>query len=90
MHVLVRARVGVYEPRGEYQLTIEHMEEAGVGILQRKYEELKQKLKQEGLFDSEHKLQLPVYPNTVSIVTSASGAAIRDILSVLRRRFILY
>ncbi len=87
MHVLVRARVGVYEPRGEYQLTVEHMEEAGVGILQRKFEELKRKLSQEGLFDSDCKQALPAYPQTVSIVTSATGAAIRDILSVLKRRY---
>lgn len=87
MQVLVRARVGVYEPRGEYQLTIEHMEEAGVGILQRKYEALKQKLHQEGLFDEDNKQPLPKYPKTISIVTSATGAAIRDILSVLHRRY---
>ncbi len=87
MHVLVRARVGVYEPRGEYQLTVEHMEEAGIGILQRKYEALKLKLSQEGLFDTDNKLPLPVYPKIVSIVTSATGAAIRDILSVLHRRY---
>lgn len=87
MQVLVRARVGIYEPRGEYQLTIEHMEEAGVGILQRKYEELKQKLNQEGLFETSHKKALPSYPKIVSIVTSATGAAIRDILSVLHRRY---
>ena len=87
MQVLVRARVGVYEPRGEYQLTVEHMEEAGVGALQRKFEALKQKLNQEGLFDHEQKQTLPTYPQTVSIVTSATGAAIRDILSVLKRRY---
>ena len=87
MQVLVRARVGVYEPRGEYQLTVEHMEEAGVGALQRKFEALKQKLNQEGLFDHEQKQTLPAYPQTVSIVTSATGAALRDILSVLKRRY---
>jgi len=87
MQVLVRARVGVYEPRGEYQLTIEHMEEAGVGILQRKYEALKQKLNLEGLFETEHKQDIPAYPKVASIVTSATGAAIRDILSVLHRRY---
>lgn len=87
MQVLVRARVGIYEPRGEYQLTIEHMEEAGVGILQRQFEALKYKLNQEGLFDTNNKQALPTYPKAVSIVTSASGAAIRDILSVLRRRY---
>lgn len=87
MQVLVRARVGVYEPRGEYQLTVEHMEEAGVGVLQRKYEALKLKLNEEGLFDTHSKLPLPIYPKVVSIVTSATGAAIRDILSVLDRRY---
>lgn len=87
MQVLVRARVGVYEPRGEYQLTIEHMEEAGVGILQRKFEALKHKLNQEGLFDTDSKLPLPSYPKTVSIVTSATGAAIQDILNTLQRRY---
>ena len=87
MQVLVRARVGVYEPRGEYQLTIEHMEEAGVGILQRKYEALKQKLLLEGLFNADKKQALPKFPNRISIVTSATGAAIRDILSVLHRRY---
>ena len=87
MQVLVRARVGVYEPRGEYQLTIEHMEEAGVGILQRKFEALKHKLNQEGLFDADNKQALPAYPKAISIVTSASGAAIRDILSTLQRRY---
>lgn len=87
MQILARARVGVYEPRGEYQLTIEHMEAAGVGVLQRKYEVLKQKLNLEGLFDTDHKQPLPAYPKVVSIVTSATGAAIRDILSVLHRRY---
>ena len=87
MQVLVRARVGVYEPRGEYQLNIDHMEKAGIGILQSKYDALKQKLNQEGLFDSEIKQPLPTYPKVVSIVTSATGAAIRDILSVLHRRY---
>jgi exodeoxyribonuclease VII large subunit len=87
MQVLVRARVGVYEPRGEYQLTVEHMEEAGVGVLQRKYEALKHKLNEEGLFETDNKQPLPEYPKVVSIITSATGAAIRDILSVLRRRY---
>ncbi len=85
--VLIRARVGLYEPRGEYQLTVEHMEEAGVGILQRKFEALKQKLSQEGLFSEAHKQTLPPFPSKLSVVTSASGAAIRDILSVLQRRY---
>lgn len=87
MHVLVRASVSLYEPRGQYQLTVEHMEEAGVGILQRRFEALKRKLSEEGLFSSEHKQALPRFPRTLCVVTSATGAAIRDILSVLARRF---
>ena len=87
MHVLVRARVGIYEPRGDYQLNIEHMEEAGIGILQRKFDELKLKLSREGLFDQDNKKALPAYPNSLGIITSATGAALRDILSVLKRRF---
>lgn len=87
MHVLLRARVGLYEPRGEYQLTIEHMEEAGEGLLQRKFEELKRKLSQEGLFDQAHKQALPTFPTKLCVITSATGAAIRDILSVLQRRY---
>ncbi|MYB89594.1 MAG: exodeoxyribonuclease VII large subunit [Proteobacteria bacterium] len=87
MHVLVRASVTLYEPRGQYQLIVEHMEEAGVGILQRRYEELKGRLSEEGLFRAAHKQALPGFPATLCIVTSATGAAIRDILSVLARRF---
>ena len=87
MHVLVRARVGIYEPRGDYQLNIEQMEEAGIGILQRKFDELKLKLSREGLFDQDNKKALPAYPNSLGIITSATGAALRDILSVLKRRF---
>ena len=87
LQVLLRARIGLYEPRGEYQLTVESMEEAGVGILQRKFEELKRKLTSEGLFDDAHKQILPSFPTMLSVVTSATGAAIRDILSVLRRRY---
>ena len=69
MHVLVRARVGIYEPRGDYQLNIEHIEEAGIGVLQRKFEELKQKLSREGLFDQANKKALPAYPNSLGIIT---------------------
>ena len=87
MHALVRASVALYEPRGQFQLTVEHMEEAGVGRLQRRYEELKRKLSEEGLFASSHKQALPRFPKTLCIVTSATGAALRDILSVLGRRF---
>lgn len=86
-HVLLRARVSLYEPRGDYQLIVEHMEEAGHGALQRAFEELKARLAKEGLFDAAHKRPLPVAPRCIGIVTSPSGAAIRDILSVIRRRY---
>ena len=87
MSVLAKARVGLYEPRGEYQLIVEHMEKAGIGVLQRKFEELKRKLDKEGLFSSEHKQTLPPFPESLCVVTSATGAALQDILSVLGRRF---
>jgi len=86
-HVLVKARAGLYESRGEYQLNIEYMEESGVGILRRRYEELKRKLSQSGLFDETHKQDLPTFPQNLGVITSLTGAAIRDVLSVLRRRF---
>lgn len=89
LHVLVRARVSLYEVRGDYQLIIEHMEEAGHGALQRAFEELKQKLAKEGLFDAAHKKPLPAVPRTIGVITSPSGAAVRDILSVIRRRYAL-
>ncbi len=85
--VLVRARVTLYEPRGEFQLQIEHMEEAGLGALQRQFDELRLKLETEGLFLAEHKKSLPALPRRLALITSASGAAIRDVLSVLGRRF---
>ncbi|HWP94495.1 MAG TPA: exodeoxyribonuclease VII large subunit [Gammaproteobacteria bacterium] len=87
MHVLVRARVSLYEPRGEYQLIVEHMEEAGDGALRRAFEALKRKLEAEGLFDPAHKRPLPRLPRRIGIVTSPTGAAIRDMLTTLRRRF---
>ncbi|MGH8308010.1 MAG: exodeoxyribonuclease VII large subunit, partial [Gammaproteobacteria bacterium] len=89
LHVLARARVSLYEARGDYQLLIEHMEEAGHGALQRAFEELKQKLVKAGLFDAEHKIPMPALPRTIGVVTSPSGAALRDILSVIRRRYAL-
>jgi exodeoxyribonuclease VII large subunit len=85
--VLVRARIGLYEPRGEYQLLVDHMEDAGQGALKRRFEELCAKLKAEGLFAAERKRPLPALPRRVGIVTSPSGAAVRDILHVLARRF---
>ena len=87
MHVLVRARITMYEPRGEFQIVVEQMEEAGLGVLQRAFEALKSRLGQEGLFDSAHKKPLPVTPQRLGVITSPTGAAIRDILSVLKRRY---
>jgi exodeoxyribonuclease VII large subunit len=87
MAVLVRARVGLYEPRGEYQLLVEHLEEAGEGALKREFEKLKAKLAAEGLFAAERKRALPAVPRRIGVVTSPTGAAIHDILRVLRARF---
>lgn len=87
MQVLARARVSLYEGRGEFQLVIEHLEEFGHGALQRAFEALKQKLAGEGLFDAAHKRPLPRFPRRVGVITSPTGAAIRDVLAVLRRRF---
>lgn len=86
MKVLVRGRVGLYEPRGDYQLIAEHMEDAGVGLLQKQFEQLKQKLSAAGLFDESRKKELPEFPKRIGIITSPTGAAIRDILHVLERR----
>jgi exodeoxyribonuclease VII large subunit len=87
MQVLVRAKVSLYEPRGNYQIIVEHMEPAGAGALQRAFEELKRRLDAEGLFDPAHKRPLPRLPRRIGVVTSPTGAAIRDILTVLKRRF---
>ena len=85
--VLVRGRISLYEPRGDYQLIVEHLEEAGVGALKREFERLKVKLAAEGLFALERKRSLPKFPRRIGVVTSPSGAAIRDVLHILRRRF---
>jgi exodeoxyribonuclease VII large subunit len=85
--VILRGRLSIYEGRGDYQLICDSMELAGDGALQRAFEELKQKLQSEGLFDDANKQPLPVFPIRVGVVTSASGAAIRDIISVFQRRF---
>ncbi|MBZ0087457.1 MAG: exodeoxyribonuclease VII large subunit [Thermomonas sp.] len=87
MQVLVRGRLTLYEPRGDYQLLLDTMEEAGEGALRRAFEELKQRLDAEGLFDPARKRALPTFPRRIGVLTSPSGAVIRDILSVLRRRF---
>jgi exodeoxyribonuclease VII large subunit len=87
MRVIIRGNITVYEPRGNYQLDCLHIQQDGVGGLQLALERLKKKLSAEGLFDQAHKKQLPAYPQRIGIVTSPTGAAIRDMLSVLRRRF---
>ena len=87
MQVVVRAKISLYEPRGDYQLIAEYMEEAGDGVLQRAYEALKLKLETEGLFDAANKQPLPLLPKRIGVITSPSGAAIRDVVSVLKRRF---
>ncbi|MGB1220119.1 MAG: exodeoxyribonuclease VII large subunit [Alcanivoracaceae bacterium] len=84
--VLVRARVTLYQPRGNFQLIVEHMEEAGEGALRRQFDALKAKLDGEGLFDPSRKRPLPPLPAQIGVITSASGAALRDILHVLARR----
>jgi exodeoxyribonuclease VII large subunit len=85
--VLVRARVGLYEPRGEFQLIVEHMEDMGLGALRRRFEELSARLAAEGLFAPGRKRPLPALPKRIGVVTSPTGAALRDILHVLARRF---
>ncbi len=85
--VLIQAQVSLYEARGNYQLIVNHMEEAGDGALRRAFEQLKNQLHQEGLFDAEHKLALPDLPRCIGVITSPSGAAVRDVLTVLGRRF---
>ena len=87
MQVLVRARIGLYEARGEYQLVIEHLEEAGDGALRRAFDALKAKLDAAGLFDMAHKQAIPALPRCIGVITSPSGAAIHDILTTLKRRF---
>jgi len=86
-HVLIKARVSLYENRGEFQLIAEFMEERGEGKLRRAFEALKKKLAEAGLFDEDHKKPYPQFPRTIGVITSATGAAIRDILHVLARRY---
>lgn len=86
MEVVVRGRLSVYEPRGDYQVIVEYMEPVGLGSLQLAFEQLKEKLRKEGLFDDVHKVPLPLLPRKVGIVTSPTGAAIRDMLRILKRR----
>ena len=86
-HVLVRGRVSLYEQRGDYQFIADYMEEAGEGALRQRFELLKVKLAAQGLFATEHKKPLPRLPRRIGVITSPTGAAIRDVLHILRRRF---
>jgi exodeoxyribonuclease VII large subunit len=85
--MLVRGRVSLYEPRGDYQLIAEAMEDAGEGALRREFEKLKARLQAEGLFDPALKRPLPSMPRRIAVVTSHTGAAVRDVLHILARRF---
>jgi len=85
--VILGGAVTVYEPRGQYQLRVTHVEAEGIGALQAAFEELKRRLSSEGLFDAARKRPIPAYPRAVGIVTSATGAALRDVLHVIGRRF---
>jgi len=87
MKVIIRGRVSVYEPNGQYQLYAEDMQPDGVGALSLAYEQLKARLAAEGLFDREHKRPLPPYPEKIGVITSPSGAAVRDILQITSRRW---
>ncbi|MCL7714064.1 exodeoxyribonuclease VII large subunit [Stenotrophomonas mori] len=87
LRVLARGRLTLYEARGEYQLVLDHMEEAGEGALRRAFEDLKARLQDEGLFAPERKRPLPAHLRRLAVITSPSGAAVRDVLSVLARRF---
>jgi exodeoxyribonuclease VII large subunit len=87
LRVVARGRVSVYDPKGEYQIICEHLEPGGLGALQLAYDQLKQRLSAEGLFDARRKRPLPALPRKIGVVTSLDGAAIRDIIKVLRRRY---
>lgn len=86
-HVQIRGKVSLYQPRGDYQMIVDRMEEAGDGALQRKFEALKAKLAAEGLFDEDIKQDIPELPECIGVITSNTGAAIHDVLSVIKRRF---
>jgi exodeoxyribonuclease VII large subunit len=86
LEVLCRGKVSLYPPRGSYQLIVDKLEPMGAGALQVAFEQLKRKLEAEGLFDSKRKRSLPTYPSRIAVVTSPSGAAIRDMLNILARR----
>jgi exodeoxyribonuclease VII large subunit len=87
LRVVARGRISVYDPKGEYQIVCEHLEPEGLGALQLAFDQLKQRLSAEGLFDHARKRPLPALPRKIGIVTSLDGAAVRDIINVLRRRY---
>ncbi len=87
MKVLLRGRVSLYEPSGQYQVYVEDMQPDGVGALAMQFEQLKEKLQKEGLFSPEHKKPIPQYPETIGVITSPTGAAVRDIFNILSRRY---
>src|SRR5699024_7256213 len=86
MQVVVRANISLYEPRGDYQIIVESMQPAGEGLLQQQFEQLKMKLAAEGLFAQQYKKEIPAHCRKIVVITSASGAALHDILQILRRR----
>lgn len=86
-HIITRGKITVYEPRGEYQVIVDYIEPKGIGALQLAFQQLKEKLFKEGLFKEEHKKSIPLLPQKIGIVTSPTGAAIRDMLNILDRRF---
>ena len=88
MNITAMGRVSVYEPRGTYQIILEYLEPSGIGALQIAFEKLKNRLAEEGLFDSAHKLPIPFLPNKISVITSPSGAVVHDILKIINRRFV--
>ncbi|MEX2353919.1 MAG: exodeoxyribonuclease VII large subunit [Gammaproteobacteria bacterium] len=87
MEIIARANISLYEGRGEFQLIVEQLEPAGIGALQQAFEQLKERLQKEGLFNETHKKPLPAFPRRIGVITSPTGAAIRDILHVLNRRY---
>jgi exodeoxyribonuclease VII large subunit len=87
LKVTVRGSISVYEQRGEYQIYVESMEPAGRGALQLAFEQLKKRLEAEGLFDAKHKKPLPILPSRIGLITSPKGAAVRDVIRILKRRF---
>ena len=87
MNVLVEGRISVYEASGAYQIYVDKMQEDGIGDLYQEYEKLKKKLESEGLFKEEHKKKIPKYPKRIGIITAPTGAAVRDIISTIKRRY---